>query len=100
MYAEFFGLTESPFSLTPDTAFYYNNASHQEALSTLLVALPFDVLEWNAESDRVFSALARFAEGKGIASRTVLLTGVVTEGARTALEQRGFQVLARYLFRT
>ena len=39
MYLDFFGLTEAPFSLTPDTAFYFNNPSHQEALNTLLVAL-------------------------------------------------------------
>ena len=39
MYLDFFGLHEAPFSLTPDTAFYYNNPSHQEALNTLLVAL-------------------------------------------------------------
>ena len=39
MYLKFFGMRESPFSLTPDTAFYYNNPSHQEALNTLLVAL-------------------------------------------------------------
>ena len=39
MYLEFFGLRELPFRLTPDTSFYYGNASHQEALNTLLVAL-------------------------------------------------------------
>ncbi|MGB5453595.1 MAG: AAA family ATPase [Sedimenticolaceae bacterium] len=39
MYLDFFGLAEAPFSLTPDTAFYYSNPSHQEALNTLLVAL-------------------------------------------------------------
>ena len=39
MYLDFFGLGEAPFSLTPDTAFYYSNPSHQEALNTLLVAL-------------------------------------------------------------
>ena len=39
MYLDFFGLSEAPFSLTPDTAFYFNNPSHQEALNTLLVAL-------------------------------------------------------------
>jgi len=39
MYLEFFGLSEAPFSLTPDTAFYYSNPSHQRALNTLLVAL-------------------------------------------------------------
>lgn len=39
MYLDFFGLAEAPFSLTPDTSFYYSNAAHQEALNTLLVAL-------------------------------------------------------------
>lgn len=39
MYLEFFGLDEAPFSLTPDTAFYFHNPSHQEAINTLLVAL-------------------------------------------------------------
>jgi MSHA biogenesis protein MshM len=39
MYQEFFGLREAPFSLTPDTSFYYDNPAHQEALNTLLVAL-------------------------------------------------------------
>lgn len=39
MYQEFFGLREAPFSLTPDTSYFYANADHQEALNTLLVAL-------------------------------------------------------------
>ena len=39
MYLDFFGLSEAPFSLTPDTAFYFSNPSHQEALNTLLLAL-------------------------------------------------------------
>ena len=39
MYREYFGLAEVPFSLTPDTAFYYGNSSHQDALNTLLLAL-------------------------------------------------------------
>lgn len=39
MYLPFFGLDELPFSLTPDTSFYYGNPSHQEALNTLLIAL-------------------------------------------------------------
>ncbi|MGD8379409.1 MAG: AAA family ATPase [Gammaproteobacteria bacterium] len=39
MYLEFYGLTEPPFSLTPDTEFYFENPSHQEALNVLLVAL-------------------------------------------------------------
>lgn len=39
MYCKHFGLKEQPFSLTPDTSFYYDYSSHKEALNTLLVAL-------------------------------------------------------------
>lgn len=39
MYLQHFGLREYPFSLTPDTSFYYNFVSHHEALNVLLVAI-------------------------------------------------------------
>ena len=39
MYEQYFGLSEAPFSLTPDTAFFYKYPSHQEALNVLTVAL-------------------------------------------------------------
>lgn len=39
MYLGHFGLTEFPFSITPDTQFVYSAASHQEALNTLLLAV-------------------------------------------------------------
>ncbi len=39
MYLGHFGLTELPFSITPDTQFVYSAASHQEALNTLLLAV-------------------------------------------------------------
>ena len=38
MYQQHFGLREVPFSLTPDTSFFFSNARSQEALNTLLVA--------------------------------------------------------------
>jgi len=38
MYLEHFGLREPPFSLTPDTSFFFACSSYQEALNTLLVA--------------------------------------------------------------
>ena len=38
MYLHHFGLRESPFSLTPDTSFFFASSSYQEALNTLLVA--------------------------------------------------------------
>lgn len=39
MYFEHFGLREPPFSLTPDTNFWFEYAGHHEALNVLAVAL-------------------------------------------------------------
>ena len=39
MYLAHFGLRELPFSITPDTSFFYSCANHQEALNTLLIAV-------------------------------------------------------------
>lgn len=39
MYRTHFGLQELPFTITPDTSFFFAQASHQEALNTLLVAV-------------------------------------------------------------
>ncbi len=39
MYHQHFGLRQTPFSLTPDTGYFYNYASHREALNTMLVAI-------------------------------------------------------------
>lgn len=39
MYKEHFKLREAPFSLTPDTSYYFNHTGHQQALNVLLVAL-------------------------------------------------------------
>ncbi len=39
MYQQYYGLTEKPFSLTPDTEFFYQSCTHQEALNVLLVAI-------------------------------------------------------------
>lgn len=39
MYLTFFGLREFPFGITPDTEYLFANASHQEALNTLLLAV-------------------------------------------------------------
>lgn len=39
MYLTHFGLTTPPFGITPDTSFYFDSPSHQEALNVLLVAL-------------------------------------------------------------
>lgn len=39
MYQEYFGLNEAPFSITPDTSYFYAHGHFSEALNTLLVAL-------------------------------------------------------------
>lgn len=39
MYLEHFGLEEMPFSITPDTSFFFNYGAYQEALNVLLVAI-------------------------------------------------------------
>ena len=39
MYQQYYGLNEKPFSLTPDTEFFYQSVTHQEALNVLLVAI-------------------------------------------------------------
>jgi MSHA biogenesis protein MshM len=39
MYLNHFGMSERPFSITPDTQFFINSTAHQEALNTLLFAL-------------------------------------------------------------
>ena len=38
MYGSHFGLKELPFTITPDTSFFFAHSSHQVALNTLLVA--------------------------------------------------------------
>lgn len=38
MYNEHYGFRELPFSLTPDTQFFFGHSSYQEALNTLLIA--------------------------------------------------------------
>lgn len=39
MYMRHFGLNEMPFTITPDTGFFFAHPRHQEALNTLLIAV-------------------------------------------------------------
>lgn len=39
MYLKHFGMHDLPFAITPDTSYFYNYGSYQEALNVLLVAL-------------------------------------------------------------
>lgn len=60
MYRQYFGLTEEPFSITPDPAFVYLSAAHREALAHLL-----------------------YGVGEGAAGGFVQLTGEVGTGKTT-----------------
>lgn len=39
MYEKFYGFTDKPFNLTPDSKFFYASAKHEEALNCLLLAI-------------------------------------------------------------
>lgn len=39
MYEQYYGLSEKPFNLTPDTDFFYRSVTHAEALNVLLIAI-------------------------------------------------------------
>jgi general secretion pathway protein A len=39
MYERYYGLTEKPFNMTPDSKFFYPSAKHEEALNCLLLAI-------------------------------------------------------------
>ncbi len=39
MYQKFYGFTDKPFNMTPDSKFFYPSAKHEEALNCLLLAI-------------------------------------------------------------
>ncbi len=65
----------------------------------MALVLPFDLLWWSAEADRVFSSLAKFADENDFKVRELLVVGVVSEVARVQLEGRKFRVRERFLLR-
>ena len=77
MYLEHFGLQEFPFSLTPDTSFFFACANYQEALNTLLVA---------ARSGEGFiKIVGEVGNGKTLLCRKFLLTLNNDKSATTAI---------------
>lgn len=64
MYRQHFGLKEHPFSLTPDTQFFFNSQSHREVLSTLLLAL--------RHSEGFIKIVGEVGTGKTLLSRKLL----------------------------
>jgi hypothetical protein len=64
----------------------------------MVMVLPFDLVWWSAESDRVFSSLAEFADQNAFKLRELLMVGIGSNTARGQLERRGFVVRERFLF--
>lgn len=64
MYQKYFGLRERPFSLTPDTQFFFDNQSHREVLNTLLLTL--------RHSEGFIKIVGEVGTGKTLLSRKLL----------------------------
>lgn len=64
MYLEHFGLSEKPFSLTPDTQFFLNSQSHRQALNTVLLSL--------SHSEGFIKVVGEVGTGKTILCRKLL----------------------------
>ena len=67
--------------------------------NNMVMVLPFDLLWWSSDTDRVFSSLAKFADQNGFALRELLLVGIASEATRLQLEGRKFLVREKYLLR-
>jgi len=65
----------------------------------MALVLPFDLLWWSDESDRIFSSLAKFSDENGFKLRELLLIGVTSQAARAQLERLKFTVREKYLLR-
>lgn len=64
MYEAYYGLREKPFSLTPDTDFFFGSDSHRAALETLLVSI--------REGDGFIKVTGEVGTGKTLLCRTLL----------------------------
>ncbi len=65
----------------------------------MAMVLPFDLLWWNSDTDRVFSSLAKFADQNGFSLRELLLVGVTSDTTRVQLERLKFLVREKYLLK-
>ena len=64
MYEQYYGLSEKPFSLTPDIEFFYQSFTHREALNVLMVAL--------AAGDGFIKVTGEVGTGKTLLCRKLL----------------------------
>jgi hypothetical protein len=65
--------------------------------NNMAMVLPFDLLWWSSDTDRVFSSLAEFADQNGFKLRELLLIGIASKAARVQLERRKFLIREKYL---
>lgn len=65
----------------------------------ILALLPFDLVYWNRETERVFSGLAEFAQEKAFERHAVISSGIVTDLARQKLAGLDFELEERFLLR-
>jgi len=67
--------------------------------NNMVLVLPFDLLWWNSETERVFTSLAKFADENGYARRELLQIGLTDTKARTQIEGLKFTVRDKYLLK-
>ena len=65
----------------------------------MAMVMPFDLLWWNSDTDRVFSNLAKFADQNGFSLRELLLVGLTSDTTRLQLERLKFLVRDKYLLK-
>ncbi len=89
MYQDYFGLREMPFSLTPDTQFFFDSAAHREVLNTVLLAL--------RHSEGFIKIVGEVGTGKTLLCRKLLaslgpefLTAYIPNPYLTPDELKGF----------
>ncbi len=63
----------------------------------ILVMIPFDVLYWNGETDRIFSGLRNFARTKGFKRHAVVSSSIITDSAKRGLYALGYELEESYL---
>jgi len=67
--------------------------------NNMVLVLPFDLMWWSSDTDRVFSSLAKFADQNHFTLRELLLVGITSEATRVRLEGRKFLIREKYLLR-
>ncbi len=65
----------------------------------IVVVLPFDIIYWDPETQRIFSGLADFADQKGFRHRGIITPGIFTDALRRQLGQIDFDLNERFLQR-